>query len=185
MLKLAPPLEVLRLLDSENYLRVSRGITQAAECLDYTQRLVNIVGDKPALNPVMNAVAEAFTRRRVSGCFGDQSVRIDTLLNASSKGSNDDDERVARDINRKINATNGKQQVCFLFQSNECTFRKCRFRHECSLCKSTTHGMINCRKRIPAERRTAPAEPDHAAAEPTRRPPHPRFRRDRAHNDRQ
>ena len=108
MLGQAAPLDVLKLIDPESFLKVSRGIAQVAECLDYTQRLVNIVGDKTALNPVMNAVAEAFSRRRVSGCFGNQSVKIDTLLNASTKGRNDNDEKVARDDSREIDGNDSK-----------------------------------------------------------------------------
>ena len=185
MLKQAAPLDVLRLIDPKSFLKVSRGIAQVTECLDYTQRLLNIIGDKTALNPVMNVVSEAFSRRRVSGCFGNQSVKIDTLLNASTKGRNDNDERVARDDSSETDGSNNKLQVCFLFQANKCTFRNFRFRHECNLCKSTSHGMVDCLKRIPAARRRAAAEPGPPTEEPSRGPPHPRFRQDRAYNNRQ
>ena len=185
MLRQASPLDVLKLIDFGCFLRVSRGLDQVAECLDYTQRLVNIVGDKSALNPVMSAVSEAFTRRRISGRFENQSVKIDTLLHVSTKGRNDDDAKVAQSSSNKVDRKENADQICFLFQKNRCTFRNCRYRHECNLCNSTAHGMIDCRRRTLSNGRRTATESGPSDEEPSRRPPHPRFRRDRARNRRQ
>ena len=181
----APPLEVLKLLDYKGYLNISRGLAQVAESLDYAQRLTNIVGDKPALNPVMNAVSEAFSRRRISGSFGDQSVKIDTLLHSSTQGPNDDDVKVAGNASRTKAGKAGASrtgQICFLFQSNKCTYWNCRYRHVCNFCESSTHGMMSCTKRSPTDRGNTTTQARTPAEEYARRPPHPRRRRDRAHS---
>ena len=92
------------------------------ESLDFTQALLNLVGEKSAVNPVMNAVVDAFIRRRFTGRFrsGNQSIELDTLLNASTKGSWDDDENT-----KQVRVTNSQSTVggrlCYLFQSDSCT----------------------------------------------------------------
>ena len=70
MLSKASPLAVLRLIINGSEANIKRGLSQVAECLNHTQHVVNSVGDKPRLNPVMNAVSVAFKRRRLVGSFG-------------------------------------------------------------------------------------------------------------------
>ena len=101
-------------------------MNQAKDSLEYTQELLNLLGDKPELNPVMNAVCDAFNRRRFSGSFklGNQGPELDTLLNSATKGPNDEDEKVAqKESESRQGSRIGKKkpQVCYLFQSNSCT----------------------------------------------------------------
>ena len=62
-------------------------VRQAVDSLEYTQDLLNIIGHNTAVNPVMNAVCDAFNRRRFSGSFrvGNQGAELDTLLNATTR----------------------------------------------------------------------------------------------------
>ena len=147
------------------------------ESLEFTQALLNLSGEKSSLNPVMNAVADAFFRRRFSGLFqsGYLSVELDTLLNAPSANYLDDDIKV----NQSRNQQGKKGRLCYLVQRGSCTYKNCRFEHACSTCKSVNHGRSEC----PKKDRTTAGSAERSRQEGSgdnRRPPHPRFRRDRA-----
>ena len=107
-------------------MKIDRALRQANDSLEYTQELLNLLGDKSEVNPVMNAVCDAFTRRRFSGSLrvGNQGVELDTLLNAATKGPNDDDARLTRKeraSGQGFKPAEKKLQVCFLFQSDKCS----------------------------------------------------------------
>ena len=167
------PLNVLRLIDKTNEKSLTAALLQHADDLDYVQNLLNVIGTEAGVNPAMNAVSDAFSRRRFSRRFktGDQNVKLDALLNSGSKVPTDDDEAVGQktrkgsELQPNVASTT---KTCFLFQNNTCSFRPCKFRHVCLVCQSPSHGSNNCDDR--SSRRPAPT-----------RPPHPRYRRDRAH----
>ena len=180
MLGKMSPLDMIKLVNKPSWEALTDVLLQHADDLDYIQNLLNVLGNKTGVNPAMNAVSDAFfNRRRFSGRFktGDQRVELDVLLNQGTKGPKDDDNIVAQGIQRvssgQANATPAR--VCFLYQTNNCTFRPCRYRHICLLCQSTTHGSNNCDAERGQNITTAPAR--------TNRPPHPRQRRDRARAD--
>ena len=164
------PLNVLRLINKTNEEALTAGLLLHADDLDYIHNLLNVIGSEPGVNPVMNAVSDAFSRRRFSGRFktGDQSVELDALLNSRSKVPTDDDEaaghKTQRAAQRQSDTTSPKP--CFLFQNGNCSFKPCRYRHVCLVCQSSSHGSNNCEVRNP---RSTPSKP-----------PHRRFRRDRA-----
>ena len=92
---------------------------QHTDDLDYLQSLLSSLGSQASLNPSLDAVCDAFSRRRIAGRFRTQgySVELDTLLNQSSKGAKDDDDQLW------INASNTKRESnyqssrpCFRFQ---------------------------------------------------------------------
>ena len=164
------PLNVLRLINKTNEEALTASLLQHADDLDYIQNLLNVIGSEPGVNPAMNAVSDAFSRRRFSGRFktGDQNVKLDALLNSRSKVPTDDDEvaghKTQRGARRQSDTTSDR--TCFLFQTGNCSFTPCRYRHVCLVCNSPSHGSNNCEVRNPR---------------PTSgRPPHPRYRRDRA-----
>ena len=86
VLRQAPPASLLNLVNSKCGQIVTRSLARAAESLDYTQSVLNVLGTKPSINPVTNAVSEAFLRRRFAGSFnsGNHSVELDTLLNETT-----------------------------------------------------------------------------------------------------
>ena len=61
------------------------------------------MGNKKELNPVMNAVCEAFSRRRWQGSFRAEgrSIELDTLLFDDTKGDADDDNGIPAASTRK------------------------------------------------------------------------------------
>ena len=168
-----PPLEVLKLINKPSYDALTGKLLQHADDLDYSQNLLNLVGENSEVNPAMNAVSEAFNRRRFSNRFktGDQNVALDALLNSKSKGKTDDDEAVLtrnhRETGNKTNDTLSRE--CFLYQSGSCNFRPYRYRHVCLVCGSSSHCAKQCYTRNTSQRNN--------------RPPHPRHRRDRARAD--
>lgn len=165
------PLNVLRLINETNEKALTAGLLQHADDLDYIQNLLSVIGSEPGVNPTMNAVADAFSRRRFSGRFktGDQNVMLDALLNSRSKVPTDDDEAVGNKAQRgaQRQSDTNSPRICFLYQNGNCSFTPCRYRHVCLVCQSPSHGSNKCETR-----NTRPK---------SSRPPHPRYRRDRAH----
>ena len=62
-------LGVLKLANKRNFKVVTELLLQHADDPDHVLALLNILGNKPELNPPMNAVADAFNRRRYTGRF--------------------------------------------------------------------------------------------------------------------
>ena len=209
----APPLEIIRLVNREVYERIRQGLAMSKSSLEYSQAVLNVLGHKPELNPVMNALVDAFDRRKFAGTFkaANQGVELDTLLNASSKGPNDDDDKVgARQATTRARgggkAEENPNNYCWLFQNGRCHYAaRCRFRHVCSSCSSSNHGLQSCPEQMgstpggnadlignttggngqPGQERRRPPNPrrrsDVTGESPTR-PPAPRVRRARAGN---
>ena len=89
---------MLKFIDKEKSTHIVEGLLQNADDMDYLQSLITCIGKESSINPTMNAVADAFARRRISGRFksGTQSVGLDILLRNSTKGPKDDDEPAPR-----------------------------------------------------------------------------------------
>ena len=184
MLGKVSPLGLFKLVNKPLHDQLLERLLQNADDLDYVQEVLSLTAEKPEVNPSMNAVADAFNRRRFSGRFkvNNQSVSLDALLNTGSAASNDNDLRVAQ---RELTAQKHGSRMysprpCFLFQKNSCTFKPCKYRHECMLCNSSNHGSQNCNLR--PETRTNVGKLTSSTSSPASslQPPHPRFRRDRA-----
>ena len=184
----APVLQILEKVNIDKYNELKESLLQQADDLDFLQTLVTSVHDEPAINPSMNALNDAFNRRRFSGRFKTpgRGIEMDTLLYQASKGALDDDDKsTRRGASGQGNAD--VAQTCYAFQRGSCHRRSnCRFRHRCLLCGSEDHGADRC-----GERRGLPRSSDGAENQFTgvssqsrvrSRPPHPRFRRDRAHD---
>ena len=141
------PLNVLRLINKTNEEALTVGLLQHADDLDYIQNLLSVIGSEPGVNPVMNAVSDAFSRRRFSGRFkiGDQSVKLDALLNSRSKVPTDDDEaaghKTQRAAQRQSDTTSPKP--CFLFQTTV------------GLNRADTATFVSCVNRLPTALTTA------------------------------
>ena len=98
----------------------------AAE-LDFVQAVIDLVSTNDSLNPSMNAVAEAFRRRLLSGRFStaDHSIKVDALLFAGTKDVNDSDCQTSEVKDRQAKGLRGGNQstnrlVCFDFQRGAC-----------------------------------------------------------------
>ena len=161
---------------------------QHADDLDYVQELLTSLGERTELNPSMNAVVEAFMRKRFTGRFkrAGQSVELDTLLHSSSKTVNDTDEEV-----RKKRTEFKSTSLCYSFQNGTCQYANCRFRHACGICNSNAHGSNSCmisHRNLPYGNRKADTMKQRPSYKRFRgngvpevdRPPHPRYRRNRA-----
>ena len=172
-------MEVIKFVNREKGEQLTKVLLQHADDLDYLQDLMNSLSKKGSLNPSLNAVIQAYSRRRFKGLFKSegQSVELDTLLYQGTKSAKDDDELIGQ------KTPNSSSRFCFRFQHGTCTWQACAFMHHCSLCMATTHGCLNC-PRLRQSRRPARNMATATWNETTTtRPPHPRFRRDRAHNN--
>ena len=186
-LGLAPPLDVIKFVNKYAFEKISESLLQHADDLDYLQELVTSLGEKTELNPSMNAVVEAFMRKRFTGRFKreGQSVELDTLLHSSSKTAQDADEEVFRKQTDFRSSSS-----CHYFQSGSCYFSNCRFQHVCRICKSTMHGSdsrpLNMSRstygnsRANTRLRTQDKSSRKYGLESGDKPPHPRYRRTRA-----
>ena len=96
----------------------------------------------------MQAVHDAYSRRRLSGRFKNsgQNIELDTLLHQEAKGLGDDDAVAQRTEQRKV-TNEGPGPPCYSYQNGRCTFYKCKYRHVCIFCQSKNHGAINCNKK--------------------------------------
>lgn len=187
-LGLASPLSVIKFVNKPAFEKILEGLLQHADDLDYVQELVTSLGKKTEINPSMNAVVEAFMRKRFTGRFKreGQSVKLDTLLHSSSKTVNDTDEEV-----RKKQTEFKSSNLCYFFQNGSCQYANCRFQHACGICNSNAHGSNSCmisHKNLPYRNRRADImkeRPSHKlfrgnGVPKVDRPPHPRYRRNRA-----
>ena len=123
--------------------------------LDFSQSVLDLVSSKEALNPALNAVAEAFKRRALCGSFVSDThcIALDALKYADTRGDNDQDG-LATDI-KSMYDKNKKQRrgdkatpnICWPYQRGICRWKSCRFAHICSLCGMDGHGSTYCGKR--------------------------------------
>ena len=146
-----PPLSVLKLLDRARAAELASLSATVASELDFVQSTVDLVAAKDSLNPSMNAVAEAFKRRHLTGRFsaGEHNIKVDSLVYADTKGTMDFDH-CATDIHKEVAGKKnplprGRQtSVCLDFQRGYCRWRNCRFEHSCAECGKRGHGRRDC-----------------------------------------
>ena len=162
-------------------------LLQHADDLDYLQNLITSLSKQVSVNPAMNAVVEAFSRRRLSGRFktGTQSVELDLLLKQGTKSALDDDVAMTS----KLSARKPVNRLCLLFQKGNCTWSPCVYAHRCQHCNSKSHGQHNCPKKQRSQTVVESTDRERSGQETnnttnTSRPPHPRYRRDRANDSR-
>ena len=179
MMSTVSPLSILKKVNNPLLNRLLEMLTQVTDDLDDAQAVANILGDKEELNPPMNAVADAFNRRRFRERFtlDYQSVELDTLLNSNTKGMNDDDNVIS--LQKRTNVTKCPR-MCFLFQTDNCNYLNCRYRHICFVCQGTSHGAKSCNSRTDTSAQSGGNDQDSQTQTRTQGPPHTRFRRDRA-----
>ena len=71
----APIMEGVKFASKEQEEKLTKVLLQHADDLDYLQDLISSIGKKTALNPSLNAVVQAFSRRR----FGVYSRKKDKV----------------------------------------------------------------------------------------------------------
>ena len=174
----APIMEGVKFASKEQEEKLTKVLLQHADDLDYLQDLISSIGKRTALNPSLNAVVQAFSRRRFGGLFKKegQSVELDTLLQQHTI--------TKKDKNPQGVISQTSPRFCHKFQLGRCTWRTCAFKHHCSICAALTHGASNCPK-LGLLQQLNSSNSWIAARDTTNntsRPPHPRFRRDRATN---
>ena len=155
------------------------------------QALIDSVAKSHALNPSMNSVVDAFDRRRFSGRFktDHQSIELDTLLHQTTSSTlKDSDEAVNKMKKSPVGQRSEHSQgeaFCYAFQTVDSIRRNCTFRHWCSVCRSPHHGSLRCPRvqhrdtRPVAPRTTQSSQNQWERSQTAKRPPHPRYRRDR------
>ena len=101
----APLLQLLELTDKARKKEIFDNLQQHTDDLDYLQSLITSASSGPAVNPSMNALNDAFTRRWLTGSFQTEgrSIEIDTLVHMSTKGERDDEDR-----DDKVNSVGNK-----------------------------------------------------------------------------
>ena len=62
---------------------------------------------------------------------------MDTIVNMSTKGEGDDDDRTQKQDKPEAEANS---YPCFAFQYGRCNKSQCRFSHKCLKCGSSSHG---------------------------------------------
>ena len=177
----APLCQILEVTNQLKYKEVLEKLLQHEDGLDYLQTLISSVGNEPAINPTMNAVNEAFTRRWFSGKFrsGERSIELDTLVQMSTTGERDNDDRVQT----QVATTGAHSSPCFAFQHGNCRKLQCRYVHECLRCGSSSHGSDECKSnRSHRSPNRSSSRNEANKRQKKERPPHPRYRRDRAWN---
>ena len=171
----APMLEAMNFIGDKKGEQIAQALLQHADDLDYLQELTSSVAKKSSINPTLNAVVQAYTRRRFKA--EGQSVELETLVHQSTKTTKDDDVRTSE------NNSSRSDRLCWAYQRATCSWQNCGFQHRCSLCNSKTHGAINCPKGATNQSRAqAPATERSSDSTRTDRPPHQRYRKARAHN---
>ena len=87
----APVTQVVKLSNPKKFNALAEGCLQLAEDLDYIQTLISAVLREPSLNPALNALHDAFIRRRITKRFkaAGRGVELDMLLHGATRGVRD------------------------------------------------------------------------------------------------
>ena len=183
----APLLQILELVDKARMKEIFDNLQQHADDLDYLQSLITSASSDPAINPSMNALNDAFKRRRFTGSFQSEgrSIELDTLVHTATKGDHDDEDRDHKkdSAGRKESRVTDQSASCYAFQHGNCDRSQCRYQHVCMLCSSSSHGAKECELNEHSQRRKTSESKRGTKKRKKTRPPHPRFRRDRANED--
>ena len=127
LLSLAPPLLVLRLLNREKGSGLVTLLENVSAEMDFVQTVADLVSSGDSINPSLNAMADAFRRRQLTGRFVSENntIKMNALVYADTKSINDNDF-AAKDIKEhyspKGTQNRGKSSkgVCYLFQRGRC-----------------------------------------------------------------
>ena len=181
-----PPLSLLRICNPDFAKYATEQLLQHSDDLDFVQDILSAAGDSKELNPLLNSVLAGFGRRKRYGRFkcGQLNLHFDQLRFAGTTTPSDEDLK-ATDV-----LSQGKQKtketdslsLCRYFQRRGgCRFssENCRFTHKCIICDKPSHGAANCYSR---NNSTNSSPTNSGANRRDERPPHPRFRRERANN---
>ena len=130
----------------------------------------------------MNAITDAFNRRRFAGRFrtAGRGIEMDTLLYQSTKGVQDDDDvtstigTMGTRSQQSRNGTGSGAQYCYAFQSGSChRGNYCMFRHNCLICHSNGHGTDAAAEGGKVKRRQEIAQGDDREVRPFEAKPTP------------
>ena len=175
-----PPLAMIQLCNRQLGDWLKDHLLQHGDDLDFVQDVLTATDGNPELNPILNGVLDAFSRRKRFGRFkcGQLNLEFDRLRHANTITPKDNDLE-AKDMKQKSGEQDGFKSCNFFQRKTGCNYgKRCRFQHECVICGSTTHGAIKCEKRGQQE-----SEPGLTTTNPRQgreRPPDPRMRRSRA-----
>ena len=195
----APPMALLQLCYGTDGYNFVDSMLQHADDLDFVQDVLCAVGDSLELNPILNGVLAGFNRRRryQRFKFGHHTLELDRLRFGHTVSEKDSDLH-ATEISGKLSVGKGGKStrknepryntVCSYYQrAVGCSFESCRYAHKCSVCYKSGHGAVDCwQRRYQGEREEKTRERrGHAISRKTKDvPPHPRFRRARASDQR-
>ena len=186
----APLLQIVEHVDKARAKEIIDSLQQHTNDLDYLQSLITSASSDPPINPSMNALTDAFKRRRFTGSFQSEarSIELDTLVHMATKGEEDDEDREQKEDSTRGKATRITDHTspCYAFQHANCDRTQCRYQHVCMLCSSSSHGAKDCKSnehKSSGSSSKGGAKKRGAKKRKKERPPHPRFRRDRAWNE--
>ena len=166
-------------------------VLQHGDDLDFAQDVLTATAGNPELNPTLNAVLAGFARRKRFGRFkcGQLNLEFDRLRYANTSTPKDSDLE-AKEVTQTVRRTTagvrvGPVAVCHFFQRPAgCTYGvNCRFQHRCIICLSPSHGANSCGQASlgsSGSNQTEATRSDNRPRQSRERPPHPRFRRERA-----
>ena len=118
----ASPLEMLKFVKWPHINQLTESLLRHADDLDFLQTLITSLGNRGELNPSLNAVHMAYSRRRFTGRFKtqNQSIELDTLLQQETRGTKDDDALIQASGTKKKSAQS--PLPCHAYQKGPCTF---------------------------------------------------------------
>ena len=174
-----PVMDVIRLMDKQKANEIANSFLRQAEDLDFVQDMLSACAKYEDLNPLLNALLDAFGRRRKSRRFkeGPHCLDLDRLRHLHTRNVNINANR-SSPVNPN---TQRKQLFCRFYQRGFCHYDPCKYIHQCSNCLSQSHGVVNCTSRR-FESHSLSNRQGRLYGEGSGRevPPNPRFRRDRA-----
>ena len=164
-------------------------LLQHGDDLDFVQDVLSATGGSMELNPILNSVLAAFSRRKTYGRYkcGQLNLDFDRLRYANTITPKDSDlqaKEVTQNQESKTDSNAG-QGICKFFQQQAgCRFGlTCRFSHSCVICNSADHGAMACVRRSDGNLQDSRHEGPSDNRSRRERPPNPRFRRARANGN--
>ena len=154
-LRAAPPLAVLKLCNPDLGDLIAGSVLQLIDDLDFTQDILSASSNYLKINPILHCVLAGLKRRSIYGSFkhGNHSVEVDRLRFVNTGTTLDDDLCVKEIVKGRKNFSTkrrDKRYCCRYYQTQYgCRNSRgdCGFLHECSICKSTSHGSWQCRSK--------------------------------------
>ena len=151
---------------------MAKHLLQHGDNVDFAQDVLSAIGGNPELNPISNGVLAGFARRQRFGRFkcGQLSLDFDRLRYANTITPNDSN-LAAKEVSRTKKKPDGTRSCDFFQRPVGCSYGvSCRFLHWYVVCGSPSHDASTCRI----------GDVSNGENRERERPPHPRFRRERA-----